>query len=56
MKLLSLDSSHLFVQNSGGLSDEWGAAPAPAPAPVPEPLPGAEPAVPAATGATGWDV
>ncbi|KAJ6415786.1 40S RIBOSOMAL PROTEIN SA [Salix viminalis] len=45
-----------FFPEQGGLSDEWGAAPAPAPAPVPEPLPGAEPAVPAATGATGWDV
>ncbi|KAG5248802.1 hypothetical protein OIU77_027612 [Salix suchowensis] len=45
-----------FFPEQGVLSDEWGAAPAPAPAPVPEPLPVAEPAVPAATGATGWDV
>lgn len=59
VKLLSLDSSHLFIQNLGVLSGEWGAAPAPAPAPAPaaEQLPGAELGVPPpAAAATGWDV
>ncbi|KAJ6706205.1 40S RIBOSOMAL PROTEIN SA [Salix purpurea] len=54
-----IPAANFFPEQGGGLSDEWGAAPAPAPAPVPEPLPGAEPAAPAATGATGatgWDV
>jgi len=50
-----LDSSHLFIQNLGVLSGEWGAAPAPAPAV--EQLPGAELGVPPpAAAATGWDV
>ncbi|KAL9405838.1 hypothetical protein Peur_002810 [Populus x canadensis] len=45
-----------FFPEQGGLSVEWGAAPAPAPAPAPVPLSATELDGPAAPVATGWDI
>jgi len=51
----SLVSFHHSIQKLGGLSVEWGAAPAPAPAPAPVPLSATELDGPAPA-ATGWDI